>query len=97
MERERGEKDNFFTLSERATMERKNLMATKKTSDAKRTQIKDLPVEETELTASEAGKVRGGIGYDIKQNKAEFCPTKNCTLGKGHSGKCNDQSPVNAI
>ena len=44
-------------------------MATKKTTKIKRTQIKDIPDKEQELTKAEAGKVKGGGKfYDIKTN-----------------------------
>ena len=41
-------------------------MATKKNN---RTKIKDISAEAQELTTAEAGKVKGGAGYDLKTNK----------------------------
>ena len=44
-------------------------MATKKTPKTKRTQIKDMPVTEQDLTKAEASKVKGGGTYNTKINE----------------------------
>ena len=54
-----------------------------------RTQIKDIPAKEQDLTQGEAGKVKGGRNpdYDVK---VPAPPAQKCSCGysKGHSGPC---------